>query len=73
MAIDKKALERNFTHHPPSGPKIVLHEKIRNDVKVIALYMADNIPESRELSLAITKLEEAVMWANAAVARNPLK
>lgn len=25
---------------------------------------------SREYSLAITKLEEAVMWANAAIARN---
>jgi hypothetical protein len=27
-------------------------------------------PGSRELSLAITKLEEAVFWANAAIARN---
>jgi len=28
-----------------------------------------NTPESREQSLAITALEEAVMWANAAIAR----
>ena len=28
-------------------------------------------PYSREQSLAFTKLEEAKMWASAAVARNP--
>lgn len=27
-------------------------------------------PDSRERSLALTKIEEAVMWANAAIARN---
>lgn len=27
-------------------------------------------PSSRERSLAMTKLEEAVMWANSAIARN---
>ena len=27
-------------------------------------------PDSREKSTAITKIEEAVMWANAAIARN---
>jgi hypothetical protein len=30
----------------------------------------DLCPESREKSLAITNLEQAVMWANAAIARN---
>lgn len=31
----------------------------------------DNLcPDSRELSLAITKLEEAIMWANASIARS---
>jgi len=27
-------------------------------------------PDSREKSVAITKLEESIMWANAAIARN---
>ena len=27
-------------------------------------------PDSRELALAITKLEEVVFWANAAIARH---
>ena len=30
-------------------------------------------PESREKSLAFTKLEECIMWANAAIARNEIE
>lgn len=34
--------------------------------------MINNLcPESREKSLAVTNLEESVMWANASIARNP--
>ena len=34
-------------------------------------YLIDGIcPNSREKSLAMTKLEESVMWANASIARN---
>lgn len=29
-----------------------------------------DLPDSREKSLSITKLEECMMWANACVARN---
>lgn len=33
--------------------------------------MVDELcPESRERSLAFTKIDEAVMWANASIARN---
>ena len=38
--------------------------------KQLAHLLVTNCPESRELSCALTKLEEAVMWANAAIARN---
>ncbi len=36
----------------------------------LAQYVLALTPESREQSLAVTKLEEAMMWANAAIARN---
>ena len=35
-----------------------------------AIFLTKTCPESRELSLALTHLEEAVMQANAAIARN---
>ena len=38
------------------------------------VYLVDNlVPKSREASLAQTKIEEAVMWANAGIARNITK
>ena len=34
-------------------------------------YLIDELcPASREKSLALTKIEESIMWANASIARN---
>jgi hypothetical protein len=38
--------------------------------KMMATIIENTCPESREKSLAITNLEQAVMWANASIARN---
>lgn len=38
--------------------------------KFLAVEIEENCPDSREKSLALTKVEEAVMWANASIARN---
>lgn len=35
-----------------------------------AWFVVAPAPDSREKSLALTHLEDAVMWANAAIARN---
>ncbi len=45
-------------------------ELIRGHAQEYALSLLDICPESRELSVALTKLEEVVFWANAAIARN---
>lgn len=44
-------------------------EAIRCTALLLALDLADMCPPCRELSLAVTSLEEAVMWASAAVLR----
>lgn len=60
----------NFTYHPPKEDQIERYEKIRSFARDLALEISDLCPDSRERSLAFTKLEECVMWANAAIARN---
>lgn len=63
-------LENRFTYHPPAPGQSVKYEKIRGLAKEFAYILSEECPQSRELSLAITKLEESVFWANAAIARN---
>ncbi len=63
-------IEQNFTYHPPKADQRDRYELIRGRAKVLATLIVQQTPESREQSLALTALEEAVMWANAAIARN---
>lgn len=63
-------IENNFSYHTPKEDQPERYEKIRNKAKMLAAYINENCPDSREKSLAMTKLEEAVMWANASIARN---
>ncbi len=63
-------LEKNFTHHPPKENQPARYHEIRQAAKDLAMLIAHTCPQSRERSLAMTKLEESVMWANASIARN---
>ena len=65
-------LDNRFDHHPPDVLKAAVHQLLRGIFKDVASVVAHECPEGREKSLAITKLEEALMWANASVARNEL-
>ncbi len=59
-----------FTYHKPFGNQQTRYESLRATAKHLAEVMLEYCPESRERSLALTKLEESVMWANASIARN---
>lgn len=65
-----QTIENNFTYHTLTTDKIDITNCIRLNAKDLALFIDEVCPNSREKSLAMTKLEEAVMWANASVARN---
>ena len=67
--IDAAEIERRFTHHTPDEERAKSHNHVRADFKEFATQLAEDLPESREKSLAFTALEEASFWAHAAVAR----
>jgi len=71
-AEDKLLLERidnDFTYHPPDEEQTQKYTRLRDNAKQLARDIVALCPDSRDRSLALTKLEEAVFWANAAIAR----
>lgn len=68
--MDIKQLMSAFTYHAPKAGQPEKYTVIRDTAKGLAMLINDNCPDSREKSLAMTKLEECVMWANASIARN---
>lgn len=67
---NQKYLENSFKYHAPTPDSLPRYEAIRAEGRQFAALLLDLLPESRERSLALTAIEEAVMWANASVARN---
>ena len=71
MTIEEiEELESRFTYHAPNEDQIERYDLFRKMALNFALIVLRFCPESREKSLAMTKIDEAVMWANAAIARN---
>ncbi|WFR60850.1 hypothetical protein P9222_20185 [Paenibacillus amylolyticus] len=63
-------IENNFSYHSPKEGQPAKYEAIRAKGKELAELIDEKTPKSREQSLAMTNLEQAVFWANAAIARN---
>lgn len=59
-----------FTYHRPTESQPPRYKQLRDDALNLAMRICYLTPPSREQSLALTKLEEAIMFANAAIARN---
>lgn len=68
--ISSAELEKRFTYHPPKEGQQARYVMIRAKAHELAALIAEATPFSREQSIAITHIEDAVMWANAAIARN---
>lgn len=63
-----KNLDKRFTYQPPLPGQVDRFKSIRHGAKQLAELIVTQTPESREQSLALTNLEQAVMWANKAIA-----
>lgn len=70
MELTTEDIGKRFAYHEPKKK----HQKMYSAIRSSGYKTADLInmlcPDCREKSLALTKLEECVMWANAAIARN---
>jgi hypothetical protein len=64
------ATELAFVYHPPKGDQPIRYIQIRDAAKAFSTLLNSTCPPSRELSLAQTKLQECVVWGNAAIACN---
>lgn len=68
--ITQHDLNNRFAYHPPKDEETKrFHELVREAMQAAAEVMVAITPRGREQSLAIAKLEEAMYWANAAIAR----
>jgi hypothetical protein len=63
-------VENRLTYHPPLPGQSRRYAELRFRALELARFVSVQCPPSRETSLALTSLEQAVFWANAAIARN---
>lgn len=68
--MEQTDLENRFSFHPATDETGEQHDVVRSDCRALAHHLNKFLPEGREKSLAITHLEEVMMWSNAAIARN---
>lgn len=68
--IDQADLDNRFRFHPATDVTGPLHEMARERCLELAEWLVATVPPGRELSTAVTKLEEVMMWANAGIARH---
>lgn len=59
----------DFKYHPADAETGKTHQQVREACELAAHKINSIVPDGREKSLALTKLEEAMFWANAGVAR----
>lgn len=68
MPLTNDEIHERFKHHPPTPERIEDHQTVRDSSETLAHTFNSLLPESREKSLALTAVQEAAMWANAALA-----
>lgn len=68
--MDKNDLQKRFTYHPATGLQPGFYGAIRAACFGLAELINALCPEGREKTIAVTKLEEVMFWANASIARS---
>ncbi len=61
-------VQNSFICHSPKEDQIPRYNELRETGYVLALKFLSMVPPGREQATAISKLEEAIMWANKGIA-----
>ena len=73
MAFEKPSpqqMENRYSYHAPKGDQAERYQKIRDKILQTANLIVTYTPCSPEQARALNALDEAMMLANAAIARN---
>ena len=68
--LQETELQNRLWNHTPSAEGIELILQMRQNALRWSKDIINKVPPSREQSLALTKIEEALFWANAGIARH---
>jgi hypothetical protein len=68
--VSAQDINKRFANHAPNDEKVRQHDRVRTYLRQMATEFDETLPDGREKSLVMTHLEEAMFWANAAIARN---
>lgn len=67
----RERVEHNLSYHKPKLDITQMKmDQVRTRMLDISYSIIDLVPDGREQSVALTKIEEACMWAIAGLARN---
>jgi len=66
--MSKEEITRRFTYAAPTDVTRPQHEAINTLFLEVAIHLDEILPEGREKSLVLTKLQECRMWSQAAIA-----
>lgn len=61
-------IHQRFGYHRPQSSSAFQHAATRAEFEALAAWLNERLPEGRDLSTSLTKLQEAMHWANSAIA-----
>jgi hypothetical protein len=68
MTISAADLDNWFTYHAPTPDLLPKYQAIRDAARAFAAIVVANTPSSPDQTVAVRKIREAVMVANASIA-----
>lgn len=66
--IGREEVQNRFGYHRANADSAPKHAQVRELLETIAVQLDLLLPDGRDKSLAFTSLQEAMHWANSAIA-----